>query len=52
MVAASIGSLHFMPDMSNPTSENEIVDKERRHNDFEDQLSDSYDSDIQMVDEL
>ena len=48
MVEASIGSLPFMPDISNPIPENEIVDEERRHDDFEDQSSD--DSDIQMVD--
>ena len=51
MVAASIGSLSsvpFMPDISNSVSENETVD-ERRHEDFEAQLSDD-DSDIQIVD--
>ena len=48
MVAASIGGLPFMPDISNPVPENEIVNEERRHDDCEDQLRD--DSDIQMVD--
>ena len=49
-MAASIGnlSLPFIPDISNPILENEIVDEERGHDDFEDQLSD--DSDTQMVD--
>ena len=48
MVEASIGSLRFAPDIANPTSENGIIDEERRHDDPEIQLSD--DSDIQMVD--
>ena len=48
MVAASIGSLRFMPDISNPIPENGIVDEERGHDDFADQLSDDWD--IQMVD--
>ena len=50
MVAASIGSLSLpsIADISNPMSENEIVDEERSHDDFEDRLSD--DSHIQMVD--
>ena len=48
MVEASIGSLRCVPDIANPTSENGIIDEERRHDDSEIQLSD--DSDIQMVD--
>ena len=48
MVEASIGSLRFAPDISNPISENGIIDEERRHDDTEIQLS--CDSDIQMVD--
>ena len=47
MVEASIGSLRFAPHISNPIPENEIFNEERRHDDFETQLSD--DSDIQMV---
>ena len=45
MVEASIGSLHFAPDIANPTSENGIINEERGHNDSEAQLSD-----IQMID--
>ena len=48
MVEASIGSLRFAPDIANPTSENEIMNEERRHADSEIQLNG--DSDIQMVD--
>ena len=48
MVEASIGSLRFVPDIANPTSENGIIDEERRHDDSEIQLSGG-DSDIQMV---
>ena len=48
MMEASIGSLRFAPDDPNPTSENEIINEERRHVDFETQLNG--DSDIQMVD--
>ena len=48
MVEASIGSLRFAPDISNPKSENGIINEERRHDDTEIQLS--CDSDIQMVD--
>ena len=48
---ASIGSLHFAPDIANPISENGIIVEERtqrRHDDSEIQLSS--DSEIQMVD--
>ena len=48
MVEASIGSLRFAPDIPEPMTENGIVDEERRHDDFDIQLSDQ--SDIQMVD--
>ena len=48
MVEASIGSLRFAPDIPEPMTENGIVDEERRHEDFDIQLSDH--SDIQMVD--
>ena len=48
MVEASIGSLHFAPDIANPISKDGIIDEERRHDDSEIQLSG--DSDIQMVD--
>ena len=48
MVEASIGSLQFPHNISNLISEHGTVDKERRHEDFENQFSD--DSDIQMVD--
>ena len=45
---ASIGSLHFVPDIPNPMPENGVVDEERIHDNFQIQLSD--DLDIQMVD--
>ena len=48
MVEASIGSLCFASDIANPISEDEIINKERRHDYSEIQLSG--DSDIQMVD--
>ena len=48
MAEASIGSLHFAPDIVNPISENGIIDEERRHNDFKIRLSG--DSDMQMID--
>ena len=48
MMEASIGSLRFAPDDPNATSENGIINEERRHDDPEIQLGD--DSDIQMVD--
>ena len=48
MVEASIGSLRFAPDIAEPTSENGIIDEERRHGNSEVRLSD--DLDIQMVD--
>ena len=50
MVQASIGSLPFIPDIpiSNSISEDGIVDEERRHNNFQNQLDN--DSDIQIVD--
>ena len=48
MVEASIGSLRFASDIANSTSENGINDEERRHDNFEIQLSS--DSEIQMVD--
>ena len=48
MVEVSIGSLRFAPDIPEPMTENGIVDEERRHEDFDIQLSDH--SDIQMVD--
>ena len=48
MVEDSIGSLRFAPDITNPTSENRIIDREGRHDDSEIQLSG--DLDIQMVD--
>ena len=48
MVEASIGSLRFAPDIANSTSENEIIDEERRRDDSEIQLSG--DSEIQMAD--
>jgi len=49
LVEASIGSLRFAHDISNPIPENGVVDEEsRRHDDLEIQLSD--DSDIEMVD--
>ena len=48
MMEASIGSLRFAPDDPNKTSENEIINEERRHDNSEVQLSDGLD--IQMVD--
>ena len=42
--ATSFGSLRFASDISNPISENGIIDEERRHDDSEIHLSD--DSDI------
>ena len=48
VVEASIGSLHFAPNISNPISDNGIIDEERRHDDSEIQLSSDWD--IQMVD--
>ena len=48
MVEASIGSLRFAPDISNPISENGIIDEEMRHDNSEIQSSD--DLDIPMVD--
>ena len=48
MVEASIGSLHFVPDIPNPMPENGVVDEERIHDNFQIQLSDELD--IQMVD--
>ena len=47
MVATSIGSLPLIPDISNPIPENEVVDEERGHDDFEDRLSD--DSDMEII---
>ena len=46
MVAASTGSLNFpfMPDISNPILENEIVDEERIYGDFDEQSRDDSDS--------
>ena len=50
MVQVSIGSLAFIPaiPISHPISENEAVDEERRHENFQNQLGD--DLDIQLVD--
>ena len=48
MAEASIGSLRCAVDDLNSMPENRIVDEERRHNDFEIQLSDGLD--ILMVD--
>ena len=48
MVEASIGSLRFAPHIPEPIKENEIVEEERRHEDFDIRLSDH--SNIQMVD--
>ena len=48
MVEASVESLRFAPENTNPIPENDIFDDQGRHEDIEIQLSD--DSDIQMVD--
>ena len=50
MMQASIGSLPFIPDISilNSISESGTVDEKRRHEDFENQLSDGLD--IQTID--
>ena len=50
IMQASIGSLPFIPDIPilNPIPEDGIVDEERRHDEFRNQLGG--DSDIQMVD--
>ena len=48
MVEATIGSLRFAPGISNPISENGIIDEEKRHDDSE--IPISSDLEIQMVD--